>query len=102
MSLVLFGRVVRIARQTPAPYVPPITGFRDVAFAWDAVDDATRYILVVSTDDFDTYDAYDADDALTYTVSLMSGTYQSKVEARSGTEPPYTLISTTDPQEFTV
>ncbi len=101
MPLVLFGRVVRIARKTPGAYVPPVTGYRDVAFVWDSVSGADTYKLEISAD-LVTWVEYYSGAALSYTASVASGTKYKRVKAwRIGT-PPSVLIATTDPEEFSV
>ena len=98
MPMVMFGRVVRIARMTPGAFVPPITGFRDVVFVWEAVATADLYQLEISSDYGSTWTIRATTTTLTYTISLMEGSYQSRVKAYDG----ITLLNTTDAQEFSV
>ena len=95
MPLVIINRVARIARATSV--VPPVTGYHDVIFVWDAVSGADTYSLELSNDLIVWSPIYSGP-ALTETQSMTSGTWYSRVRAYQGV----TLLSTTDPQEFTV
>ena len=92
MGLVLMGTSVKRARAVPGAYVPPITGFHDVAFLWDTVATADSYTLEVgtATGQKDTYDATRGN-TLFHTLSLQSGTYYWRTKAYNGA----TLLSTT-------
>ena len=78
--------------------IPAATG-TDVAFVWDAVVDATRYVLLVGPAP-DTYTTFNADvgNYLTHTLNLDPGTYHSRVQAWNGA----ILLDTTAEQDVTV
>ncbi len=98
MSLVLLGATVRRARAAPGAFVPPITGFYDIPFVWDAVATADSYTLEVgsATGLKDVYDAAQGN-VLTKTLSLQgSRNYFSRVKAYAGAS----LLETTDQQEL--
>jgi hypothetical protein len=99
VSLVIFGATVRKSRAAPGAFVPPITGFHDVAFAWDTVATADSYTLQVGTSwgASNTYNATRGN-TLFHTLSLQSGTYYWRAKAYNGV----TLLSTTDELEVTV
>jgi hypothetical protein len=81
MGLLLLGATVRRSRAAPGAYVPPITGFHEVAWFWDAASGATSYVLKVGTTSMQTTsDTYDANvgNVLTHYLSLQSGTYYGR------------------------
>jgi hypothetical protein len=100
MGLVLLGATVRRSRAAPGAYVPPITGFHDVAFVWDTVATADSYTLEVgtATGQKDTYDN-PVGNVITKTLSLQgSRTYFSRVKAYNGV----TLLETKAEQSVTI
>jgi hypothetical protein len=59
-----------------------------VSFVWDAVVDATSYVLQVGTthDGSDTYNS-DVGNVLTYSLTLSTGTYYARVQSYVGATP---------------